>query len=399
MARIAFAWELGNSIGHVLSCAGLARALHAKGHSIAFVLRELRSLPLVPEAKGYDVFQAPRSPREAIGMDIPVSYAEILLGSGWRDPGELAGLLQGWRSLLTAWKADFLVADFAPTALLAATTLGMRRATFGNGFFTPPRLSPLPPFRVDTPVDPARVATADSEAHAQANAALAQVGGARLARLADAFAADEDFLCTFPELDHYETRPLSGYWGPRLRNDLGNPMEWPAGQGKRVLVYLQRDLPQLDALIDVLAAGPHRVIAYVPGLDAARRARLAGRGRVVIDRPVRLDVVLPHCDLLACHGGEIAGGALASGVPVLLFPLHYEQYLTARRLEQLGAGGWFGSAAGATDVRVGVDAMTADPRYANNARAFAQRYRAWSPQEQRRRIVARIEGLLAAPPA
>jgi hypothetical protein len=397
MARIAFAWELGNSIGHVLSCAGLARALHAKGHSIAFVLRELRSLPLIPEAKGYDVFQAPRSPREAIGMDIPVSYAEILLGSGWRDPGELAGLLHGWRCLLDEWKADFLVADFAPTALLAAATLGLRRATFGNGFFTPPRISPLPPFRVDTPVDPARVATADAMALAQANAALAHVGGARLAHLSDAFAADEDFLCTFPELDHYETRPLSGYWGPRLRNDLGNPMEWPEGRGKRVLVYLQRDLPQLDALIDMLAAGPHRVIAYVPGLDAARRGRLAGRGRVVIDRPVRLDVVLPHCDLLACHGGEIAGGALASGVPVLLFPLQYEQYLTARRLEQLGAGGWFGSAAGAADVKVGVDAMTGDPRYASNARAFAQRYKAWSPQEQRRRIVARIGEILASP--
>lgn len=399
MARIVFAWELGSSVGHVLSCAGLARALHAKGHSIAFVLRELQPLPLVPECRNYDVFQAPRSPREAMGADIPVSYAEILLGCGWRDPGELAALLAGWRSLFSHWKADLLVADFAPTALLAAAATGLRRTTFGNGFFTPPRLSPLPAFRVDTPVDAARVAAADTEAHAQANAALAQHGAPRLARLADAFAVDEDFLCTFPELDHYETRPLSGYWGPRLRTDLGNPIDWPEGSGKRVLVYLQRNLPQIDALIDVLAASPHRVIAYVPGLDAGRRARLSGRGRVVIDRPVRLDVVLPHCELLVCHGGEIAGGATASGVPALLFPSHYEQYLTARRLEQLGAGGWFGPGAAARDVKIGVEAMTSDPRYASNARAFAQRYRTWSPQEQRRRIVARIEELLAAPSA
>ena len=396
MARIAFAWELGNSIGHVLSCAGLASALHAQGHSIAFILRELRPLPLVPESRNYELFQAPRSLREAIGADVPVSYAEILLGSGWRDSRELTALLAGWRTLLSQWKADLLVADFAPTAMLAAATLGLRRVTFGNGFFTPPRLSPLPHFRVDVAVDPARVASADAQALAQANAALANFGATPLVRLTEAFAADEDFLCTFPELDHYETRPLSGYWGPRLRNDLGNPMDWPEGQGKRLLVYVQGNLPQIDALIDVLAARPHRVIAYIPGLDTARRARLAGRGRIVIDRPVRLDVLLPRCDLLVCHGGEIAGGAMASGVPVLLFPLQYEQYLTARRLEQLGAAGWFGTTAGAHDVQVGLDTMCSDPRFANAARAFAQRYRPWSPQEQRRRIVTRIGELLAA---
>ena len=354
-----------------------------------------RSLMWARQSYRLSVMDFESNAREGVAIPWPVSYAEILLGCGWRDPRELTGLIAAWRSLLSLWKADLLVADFAPTALLAGATLGLKRVTFGNGFFTPPRLSPLPPFRVDAPVDPKRVANADAQAHAQANAALAHFRAAPLAHLADAFAADEDFLCTFPELDHYERRPLSGYWGPRLRTDLGNPMDWPAGSGKRVLVYLQRTLPQLDALIEVLAASPHRVIAYIPGLEEARRARLAGRGRVVIDRPHRLDQVLPRCDLLVCHGGEIAGGALASGVPVLFFPSQYEQYLAARRLEQLGAGGWFGPEAAPRDVAIGVETMTSNPRFAHNARAFAQRYKTWSPQEQRRRIVARIEELLA----
>jgi UDP:flavonoid glycosyltransferase YjiC (YdhE family) len=395
MARIAFAWELGNSVGHVFSCAGLARALHAKGHAIAFVLRELRPLSLLPETKAYDVYQAPCSPREALGAGIPVSFADILLGCGWRDPKELAALVGGWRTLLTRWNADLLIADFAPTALLAGRSLGLRRVTYGNGFFTPPRLSPLPPFRVDSPPDAARVAAADAEALASANDALSAFEADPLACLADAFAAEEDFLCTFPELDHYGTRPLSGYWGPRLRTDLGNPMDWPEGVGKRVLVYVQNTLPQLDALIDQLAASSYRVIAYIPGLDEPRRARLAGRGRVVIDRPIRLDLVLPRADALVCHGGEIAGGAIASGVPTLLFPTHYEQYLLARRIEQLGAGGWCPPTANAASVQVGLLAIAEDARYLAAARAFAQRYRAWSPSEQRRRIGARIEELLA----
>jgi UDP:flavonoid glycosyltransferase YjiC (YdhE family) len=395
VARIAFAWELGSSIGHVLSCAGLARALHARGHAIAFIFRELRALALVPEAEAYDVFQAPRSPREAQEGGVPASYADVLLGVAYRDAPELATLLGAWRTLLGKWRPDLVVADFAPTALLAAGSLGLARATYGNGFFTPPRLSPLPPFRVDTPVDPARLAAADAEALAQANAALARFGAPALARLADLFAVDEDFLCTFPELDHYGTRPVSGYWGPRLRTDLGNPMDWPAGGGKRILVYVQRAFAQLDALIDCLAASPDRVIAYIPGLDEKRRARLAGRGRVVIERPIRLDLALKGCDLLVCHGGEIAGGAAASGVPVLLFPSHYEQYLTARRLEQLGAGGWIGPAGTRADVEAGLRALTGDARFQAAARAFAQRYPAYSPTEQRRRIVERVEAILS----
>ena len=160
MARIAFAWELGNSIGHVLSCAGLARALHARGHSITLMLRELKPLSLIPESKGYEVLQAPRCSREA--GEVPLSYADVVLGCGWRDPRELKALVAGWRTLLARARTDLLVADFAPTALLAAGSLGIARASYGNGFFNPPQMSPLPAFRIDAPVDAARLAASYS---------------------------------------------------------------------------------------------------------------------------------------------------------------------------------------------------------------------------------------------
>jgi UDP:flavonoid glycosyltransferase YjiC (YdhE family) len=395
VARIAFAWELGGSIGHALSCAGLARALHARGHAIAFMLRELRPLALIPESDAYEVFQAPRNAREAQGVGIPASYAEILLGCGYRDASELAALLGGWRTLFALWRPDMVIADFAPTALLAARSLGIKRATYGNGFFTPPRLTPLPAFRIDTPVDLERVRAADALALDGANAALARFDAPPMAALADMFAADEDFLCTFPELDHYGSRPVSGYWGPRLRVDLGNEARWPEGKGARILVYVQKATPHLDALIAALAEGPHRVLAYIPGIDEARRARLAARHRIVVDRPVRLDAILKTCELLVCHGGEIAGGALASGVPVLLIPSHYEQYLTARCIDALGAGGWLTPEASPADVRVAIATLTNDPRFLAAARAYAARYPAYSPLEQRRRIVARVEDILS----
>ena len=400
MARVAFAWELGGGLGHVMSCAGLAGGLELRGHRIAFMFRELPQLGVIPESRNYDVFQAPRSPREGEGVSTtPASYADILLGCGFADPRELAGLAAGWRSLLAGWKPDLVVADFAPTALLAARTLGLPCVTYGSGFFVPPRASPLPPFRVDTPVDPGYVASADARALASVNQVLERFGTPRLEQLAQLFDAREHFLCTFPELDHYGNRETSGYWGPRVRFDRGADVAWPDGTGKHVFVYVRAGLHQLDELIDVLRSSPHRVIAYIPGLDDKRRERLAGRTRIVSERPIRLERFIRSCDLLVAHGGDLAMGALMHGVPSLNFPVHYEQYLTARRLEQLGAGGWVPPGSDPGELARGFNELIANPRFGTAARAFAQRYPAYSPQEQRRRILVRIEELLRGPEA
>ena len=395
MSRVAFAWELGGEYGHVVSCAGLAAGLHRRGHAIALMFRELERLSVLPETSAWEIFQAPRLDRAGEGMVPPVSFAEILLGCGYADSRVLSELLRRWRELLLQWKPDLVVADFAPTALLAARTLGIPRVTYGNGFFLPPRRAPLPPFRIDEPVDPARVARADAAALASVNAALAGLGCAPLARLADLFDSEEDFLCTFPEIDHYGTRDTAGYWGPRLRADLGHVVDWPKGRGKQVFVYVKPALPQLDTLIDLLASRPHRVLAFIPGLDAARRARLASPVRRVLDRPVRIDAAFRGCDLLVSHGGEIAAGAACSGVPALLFPSHYEQFLLSLRLQQLGCARWLPLKAGAGAVVEAFDELLANPRVPAAARAFARRYPAYSPVEQRRRIVQRIEAILS----
>jgi len=398
MARIAFAWELGGSYGHALASAALAHSLATRGHQIALAFRELHQLALIPEARGFDVFQAPRSTNEGVLRPRPDSYADILLGSGYADAGELTSLVGAWRSLLGEWKADLVVADFAPTALAAARLLGIRRVTYGNGFFTPPRLDPLPAFRHDEPVAGERVLATDRAALASVNAAFAAFGAPALSSLSQMFETDDDFLCTFPELDHYGSRPESGYWGPRLRFDQGAECEWPEGPGKHVFVYLQRNLPQLDAVIDWLAGTPHRVIAFIPDLDDARSRKLAARHRVVAEKPLKLERLLKRCDLLVCHGGEISAGAVMYGVPQLLFPTHYEQYLLARRLELLGAAGWIGPAGDAAVVTQALARFTAEPAFATAARAFAKRYAGYSPQEQRRRVVARIEQIVGSAP-
>src|SRR5258705_34100 len=287
MARIAFAWELGGEFGHAMACSALARMLQARGHEIAFLFRELHQLSFLADTSDYAVFQAPVSVREGHRVAIPASFAEILVGCGYDSGRHLAGLLGGWLSLFDRWNPDIVLSDFSPTALLAARLRGLRRVSYGNGFAVPPRLSPLPAFRFDEPIDPARVVQSDARALGSANDALARFGGAPMRHLAQQFETDDDFLATFPELDSYGNRPAAGYWGPRFSVDAGVSVHWPAGNGKRVLVYLKRQLPALDALIAALARSPHRVAAFIPELEPARAARLAGPGRIVSEQPMR----------------------------------------------------------------------------------------------------------------
>lgn len=392
-ARIALAWELGLSIGHATALARLGVRLRERGHAVGLFLRDLEPLRYLPEARAMEVVQAPRPSMEGLWGGPPLSYAEILKGCGYATPDSTRELLVRWRELLGAWKPDLVVCDFAPTALLAARTLGLKRATYGNGFFTPPRLTPLPQFRIDRPPDPARLAQLDASVLAHVNHALGACGAQPLERLAQQFECDEDFLCTFPELDHYGGRPVTGWWGPRMSVEAGKAVDWPAGPGQRVLVYVQPQLAMLDDLLNTLRARGCSVVAFVPALDAARRAAHAGPRVKLPEGLARLDRLLPECDLLACHGGDIASGAIASGIPQLVFPLHYEQHLTSVRIEQLGAGLAMRSAA---PVAPFVDRLLGDASFGQRARAFKSRYPAWSPAEQRRRVLLRIEQIVSA---
>jgi UDP:flavonoid glycosyltransferase YjiC (YdhE family) len=398
VARIAFAWELGGELGHAMACSALARALHAHGHRIAYMFRELHQLAFLSDSSAYDVYQAPVLMNEGMEAPIPASFADILFGCGYANPRQLAGLIGSWTSLLARWKPDVLVSDFAPTALLAARALGVKRVAYGNGFQIPPRLTPIPPFRFDAEVDLDAVKRMEAVVLGNINTALARFDSAPLANLAEQFETEEDFLATFPELDSYGNRPATGYWGPRFSVDSGVSVHWPAGSGKRVLLYLKKTTPQLDSIIRVLAASPHRVAAFIPDLEPARRDLLRGGARIVSERPMRLAGLLEGCDLFISMGGNVSVGALMSGVPQLVLPGQYEQYITAHRHEQLGVGLWLKPEATQAQISEAIQRLLGSPRFMTAARAFPRRYPDYSPAEQQRRIVHRIEEIAAAPP-
>ena len=147
MSRILMAWELGANFGHVARLAPIAEQLRAAGHEVVFAVRDLKAAAEILGPRGFAFVQAPvihagRRPARA-----PVNHAEMLSLEGYSDQAAAWGMVSGWITLVRTFRADAMVADYAPGALVAGRILGLPRAQIGTGFEIPPLASPMPSIR------------------------------------------------------------------------------------------------------------------------------------------------------------------------------------------------------------------------------------------------------------
>lgn len=400
MARFLLAWELGGGLGHLVPLARLAEALLQRGHAVDLVLKDLS---LAHEVLGpwsgsssLTLWQAPCWLPAPGGLDDPASHAEILLRAGFVDGAGLSGLVRAWRQLYAACRPEVLIADHAPTALLAARGQGMRRCLFGNGFFVPPPGCPMPAFRDWQPVPLARLEAAESRVLDACNDALARCGGAPIDSVSMLFDVDEVFLIGWAELDHLAAwravaPPRS--WGAVLMPHAGEPpsWHWPQAEGPRIVAYLQAAHPAIEAVLMTLRAGPGQTVLYLAGTTPERAAELATEHLHVVARPVDLRSVLKCADLMLVGGTGTAYQALAVGVPTVLLPMHAEQLLFARRVVSAGAGVLLWPGEVAAGLRPALRAVADGTGFRDAARSLAARH----PGEALPSIVARCEELAA----
>lgn len=385
MARFLVAWELGGGMGHLMRLAPLVRALHSRGHELHLVLRDLSGVDaaladLAGQAR-LQLWQAPVWLPALRGLPAPASYAELLFRAGYLDARRLLALVHGWHSLLAAVAPDLLLVDHAPTALLAARRAQgrpLKRALLCNGFYLPPAVQPMPGFREWAPVDAARLQGSEARALASCNAVLAAGGAPPMQALHELLAADERFLMTWPELDHYgagQGRPGQRYWGAMPASRTGTAANWPDGDGDKLFAYLKGDYAALDPVLRQLAAAPWRTLAHVPGLGAAQRQQHAGKGLHFSDGAVAMADAMAQASAVLCHGGAgTVAAALQAGLPLLLLPTQAEQMLTARRVAATGAGAWLAGADAGARLQPALARLMGEPSARGRARALAARH-------------------------
>ena len=402
MSNIHLAWELGGGLGHAGRLKPLALELARRGHEVTLGLRDLVHTNKLLSGMTCLRLQAPVWLHNSVGVPKkPASLAEILLGQGYLDPDALEGLVVGWRDLMRSVRADAVVTDYAPTAIVAARMLGLPAIAVGPGFWIPPADAPLPNIRDWAPIEDGRLEASEARVLRAVNEVMRRHGAAPVERAAQLFTGDRALLCSWPEMDHYRrsTLPPGERWyGPTYLPGAGAPPEWPPGAGPLVFAYVKDAYADHPALLDALARSGCRTLCYLPDVAAGKPPPLTHPSIRYSRGPVDLARAFAEASLCICHaGGATMVQALLAGVPCLLLPMQNEQFLLARQVERTGACINVGARPRPVDFSALVRELVADGPARQAARAFARRREGFSHEQQTLDLCDAIEAAAAAP--
>lgn len=399
MSRILCVWELGADLGHIVLYHRLARQLKERGQEVVFALRDVSEAQALLGADGFVWFQAPTwLGRIAQAPPEPVSYAEILQAFGYDDADGLLSMVKAWRALFWALDPDLILFEHAPTALLAARGLHRPRIVIGNGFSIPPSVSPLPSFRPWAKVSTQRLRESEERVLRTVNRVLARLDEPPLRALFELLHAEETFLCTFPELDHYPQRAGVEYAGPIFGLSDGVSPAWGSAGAKRIFAYLKPRYERFEECVAALARMPGDVLIYSPGVSARIIARYqTARLRFGVT-PYGMGAV-EECDLGICHGGfNTTAAFLLAGKPVVILPMQLEQFLLAHYLQQQGLARLIERNTGLAAIERIIRGTLEQEGLANRACVFAEKYRDYRVSETVERLADRCLRHLSNPP-
>mgnify|MGYP004703054793 CR=1 FL=1 len=392
MARVLIAWELGEAFGHLARCLQLAEGLRRRGHTVAMALKDVRLPTGRGSPQGFTVLPAPLTPQlRPSAQRLPVNYADVLRHCGFADAQDVAARLAAWQGIFSLARTEVLVADHAPTALLAARLAGIAHVPIGNGFAIPPDVTPWPSIRPWEAIADAALVAAEQRLDQVTEAAQKTLGRSAPVRIRELFGA-HDVLDTFAELDHYGERPNGRYIGPIVSLPDARRVGWQDQAGAKVLAYLRPEVPGFSAILSALARLDAEVLCVAPGLAPGMARRSATRRLRIALAPLDLPPLLARADLAVGYGNSgFSTQALLAGAPLLMRPRHVEQGLLAHRVEAMGAGELLDASADVETVTARLQALLHSPDHRQAAQTFRDRYRHFLPEQAIEQTLAHIE--------
>lgn len=334
MKRLVFCWELGGNYGHIAGFKNLYHELLRQGFEVVFILRNLKFAELLShDGRAAHCVQAP-IPKIIPTQQVDYSYADILAHIGYLNPAVLIDYVGAWRKLILDLHADMVVVDHAPTALLAAHSLNLPAAALGTGFTLPPAGAELPLYR---PQASAPLPRPNQQVLAVVNQTLEKFGAEPYKELGNLFNHARQFLCSFPELDHYGFRPETEYWGPLFSDDLGEHFNWPHAAEFKTFAYLTPKVSSLAQAIDGTSALPGHKLVHIPKISTSEIAQYSRPDLTISATPMNMKSILQEANLVINQGGMgVSSQCFLAGVRQVIVPTQMEQWMLSQRMVQLG---------------------------------------------------------------
>ena len=389
MAKILFAWEMGEGMGHLVPLRPVLEAVVGKGHQLVVAAVDLRSARSALGHIASAFLQAPKVVERSFRLGRHAEgVADLLAMNGFCDPSMLRGRHHVWRQIADIHKPDLVLAEHAPGALLMARSLGIAAVHAGTGFTLPPENSPIlfPGF------EPGENAEREVRVVERFNELVAQGGGRPLQSLGQLYNDVEGrFLLTFRELDQLGPREGVPYLGADVPAS-GDVPQW-VGSGKRVFAYL-KPRADIEAFFKAVQKLGLSMVMVADRIDPALTDRYnAGNIRIVKQR-FNMKAVVEQADLLVFNGNHgTACAGLTGGVPMLAFPLHQEQESCTRRVIDSGLGsGLFQPQGKAMESTLA--ALLEDGQVSARSREVAASYASYRYEDSVAHMVSQLESLL-----
>lgn len=396
MARILFTWELGGGMGHVAPYLPLIEGLRQQGHTVAFALRNLKFAESVLGSRDIPYFQAPVMLGKTLPeINPPHTFAQILNNVGYVNIDMLTGLARAWRQLFESYKPDVILYDHSPTALLASRGLPCKKVVFGTGFFIPPDVEQIPVLRNNPKPDPKALLLDEVRILGNINKVLQRLASPAIERIPQLYEADEQVLMTFREIDHFKIRQEQdiNYWGISRPNSGVDPV-WPDAEGKRIYAYL-KPFKSISNLLQNLKELGMPTLIYAPEVNKNLIAKFSSPMIRFAEKPFDLNKVATSCDIAITNANHATVvSLLLAGIPQLLLPIHLEQSIVAHNVEQLGAG-LAAQLLRPEGITKKLKALLDEPRYAEAARAFADKYSTFDADKMEQFLLDRVLELAA----
>lgn len=379
---------IGNAhaLAHVSRLLEVARELRARGHEVLFA--GLGKYLGVAEADGFPVRELPYIAVEQVVRAVRTQRLWELYPRHQLDEYIAAEL-----ALFREYRPDLVLIDNRPTARTSAEHLGLKTAALLNVHMSNSRRIPFFSARnlpggnrlpgagaLDRVENAIECAMYDRVVMRGLNAIRREMGLPRL-RAYEHEQGGMTFFVDVPEFNPVLSLPAgASYVGPiTWHNNLPAPRclaELDAGKPTVYLSLGSEGLEDLLPHLETLARKGMQVVVATGAPDVAvDRARPAG---VFLEQYVNVDLLLPHCDAVCCHGGNgTLYQALQHGLPVVVVATHQEQAYGGKRIRSLGLGkcmmlkqvekAGFGLVADALEEVLG------NAAYRERARAFSAR--------------------------
>ncbi|GAA0357523.1 hypothetical protein GCM10009092_22170 [Bowmanella denitrificans] len=388
--HLLYCWELGQGYGHVLNFRHLALRLLEQGWRVSCVTKNLDvSRKMLPEIQ--DIRATPATDRQ-VKHNPTRNLAEILVNNGFHDQRNTLNRCQAWLDIFTELQPDIVLIDHAPTALLVSHAADIPRVLMGTGFFIPPDTKPLP-FLLSHLLGEQQ-SGAEDQVLSQCNAFLQSARKPPLAYFSQLFSqADDCFLCTLPEFDHYSQRQDAEYWGPCFDFEQGALPQWSQEDKPRIFVYLHQDFVAMPTILQQLHELDAAVSLHISGIEQDVTAQYP---KFTWHRDaVNLAAVAAECDLVICHAGHgTLSGMLLNAVPLLLLPKQLEQWILAELLCRRYLAYFIPPEGDYQNLADKINRILNDDKLRQNLTAFANTYAGFSHQEQKQGMLEALQTLL-----